>query len=111
MKINSTLIKPVNFGISVSPKLKYTIFKETKKFFSRKEASNLLSLIECSSDRYRLYGFKMSVPNKRGRNIFCDIFVKSKQKDGKICLIHGLIGKLKSKQIQYKNLADLLKKI
>ena len=38
MKINfNTKISP-NFGIFVSPKMKYTLFQETKKFYSKKEA-------------------------------------------------------------------------
>ena len=108
MKIKSGTNKFINFGITVSPKMKYIIFKETKKFYTRKEASKLLSMIEKGSDSYSLEGFKMSVPDKKERNIFCDIFINSKQKNGKSCLIHSFLGKLKRK-IQYNPLAKIIK--
>ena len=70
MKINFTTNNYTNFGISVPPKMKYTLFKETKKYFTKREANDLLELIQNASNNYILDGFKMSVPNKRERKIF-----------------------------------------
>ena len=111
MEINSDTYKSANFGITVSPKMKYTLFKETKKFYSRKEASKLLSLVESVSDKYTLENFKMSIPNKREKSIFCDIFIKSKQKSGKNCLIHAFLGKLKDKNVNFSLLEKSLREI
>ena len=111
MKINYEPNKYINFGIYVSPKMKYTLFKETKKFYTRKEAKNLLTLIESSSDKYNLDMFKMNMPNKREKSIFCDLFITPKTKNGKSCLIHTFLGKKNNKQIQYNPLARIINNI
>ena len=111
MKIKFNSDKHVNFGISVSPKMKYIMLKETKKFYTKSEALNLLSLIESGSDKYCLKGFKMSIPNKRTKSIYCDIFINSKLKNGGSCIIHTFLGKFKNKEIQYKPLENLIKNL
>ena len=111
MKISFNKTFFPNFGIYVSPKMKYNIFKETKKFYNRKDAEDLLSLIESGSDKFKLEDFRMSVPNKRKKSIFCDLFITSKAKNGKNCLIHTFLGKLKDKSIQYYPLEKIIKNI
>ena len=111
MEIKFNTYKYPSFGVYVSPKMKYTLFKETKKFYTRKEASKLLSLLENSSDKYSLERFEMDIPNKREKNIFCEIFIKSKLKSGKSCLIRTFLGKFRNRKIQYKPLEDIIKNL
>lgn len=109
MRINNNTYKNINFGISVSPKMKYNIFKEIKKFYTKSEAIDLLSLIESASDKYNLEDFRMSVPNKREKNIYCDLFITPKAKRGENFLIHTFLGKLKNKMIQYNPLSRIIR--
>lgn len=111
MKIFFNTAKSPNFGTYVSPRMKYKIIKETKKFYNRKQAQNIINLIQNSSDEYNLNEFTMSMPGKREKRIFCDIFITSKNKNGKNYLIHTYLGKFKDKNIKWNSLSNIIKKI
>ena len=111
MKIKVNNAKSPYFGIHISPEMKYTIIKETKKFYNRKQAKNMINLIQNGSDNYKLDMFEMTMPNLREKSVFCNIFITSKAKSGKSCLIHAYLGKLKDKKIKYNLLKNIIKNI